>query len=179
MFFVNFCFIQNTVLLPFYLNKHLIIIINSHESLLGNGHCNWNIARCTFHIMIETVTISWGSRCQLLVSSPSFSSDSRNIGWLTISKSAPFCDSPISSFSNFWANSLKENRHRLITIYCHGKSLLDYHQTPPLHPQLQHFCWEFHLRIFSSKELFPTFGRIWWNFWIHAVLLLSSPPPWS
>ena len=35
---------------------------------------------------------------------------------------------------------------------CHKKSLLDYHQSPPLHPQLQHFWCSVHLR-----KLFPNY----------------------
>ena len=85
-------------MLPLYLNKHLMIIINSHESLLGNGQHDWNIAGCTFHTMIDTVTISGGSRCQLLVSSPSsFSPDSKNIDWL------PF----LNQHLHFWLTNIK------------------------------------------------------------------------
>ena len=91
---------MNTVylMLPLYLNKHLMIIINSHESWLGNGQHDWNIAGCTFHTMIDTVTISGGSRRQLLVSSPSsFSPDSKNIDWL------PF----LNQHLHFWLTNIK------------------------------------------------------------------------
>lgn len=111
---------MNTVylMLPLYLNKHLMIIINSHESLLGNGQHDWNVAGCTFHTMIDTVTISGGSRCQLLVSSPSsFSPDSKNIDWL------PF----LNQHLHFWLTNIKffqflsqflwKKTHRWLTIF--------------------------------------------------------------
>ena len=117
---------------------------------------DWNIAHCyivhTFHTMIDTVR--WESRCQLLLSSSSFSSDSGNIDWLTFQISTFTCDSPISSFSNFWLNSFEEKKDTdfIRNFCCHKKSLLDYHQTPPLHPQLQHFWCSVHLR-----KLFPNY----------------------
>ena len=107
---------------------------------------NTFIAPYLSYYMIETV--SWGSLCQLLASSSSFSSGSRNIDWMTFKNLQLNLWLTNIKFFQFLTQFLGRRKNTdFIHNFCynHKMSLLDYHQTLPLHPQLPHFWCSFNL----------------------------------
>ena len=157
--FVQFKIVSvNTALLPTYLNKHLMIIINSHESWAMQYityKSNWNIAHCRYIPFILLLN-DWYSQARISLSTFTFFFFLFLWFWkhwlVDISNQYLYLRLTNIKFFQFLTQFLwrKKDTDFNRNFSCHKNSLLDYHQTNPLHPQLQHFWSSFHLR-----KLFP------------------------